>query len=87
MGEVVSDLGNIYQIPGILVPNSSILFYILQYSPQEIVKYVADTNTAVDALKRTGTALEELLVQLKNVQMNIADSDLIRQEFIYFTMF
>jgi hexosaminidase len=80
IGKLVFDLGNIYQVPDILVPNSSILFQILQRSPEEIAQFTTDPMKASQALLRTRDELDEILTRLQKVELVLPDAELVQQE-------
>jgi hypothetical protein len=81
MGKLVFDLGNIYQVPGLLVPNSSILFQILQSTPAKIIASIKNPAEAVEALQNTRKELAELLSLLQSVELDIPDAELVQIEF------
>jgi hypothetical protein len=81
MGKLVFDLGNIYQVPGIQVPNSSILFQILQSTPEEIVQFISHPEDALPALLRSRDVLDEMIKQLQTVELGSPDAELVQKEF------
>jgi len=81
MGKLVFDLGNVYQAPGISVPNSSILFQILQATPEEIAATISNPSEAIEALLHTKDALDEMMGRFKKVKLDIPDAELVQAEF------
>lgn len=77
MGRVAYDLGNIYQAPGVPVGNGSALFWMLQFSLDEVKKYHADPAK----LRQTLDAIDAAMAPLANARMARPDADLIRREF------
>lgn len=78
-GKAAYDLGNVYQAPGIIIPNSSALFWLLRWPLDEIAKY-SETVSPVD-LNNTLDAITQAAQPLKDARMQRPDAALIRQEF------
>jgi hexosaminidase len=76
MGRVAYDLGNVYRAPGMEVPNSSVLFWVLQQRTDER----ADDLTPAD-FERTLQAIDAALAPMDRAQMERPDAALIRREF------
>lgn len=76
MGRVAYDLGNVYRAPGQEVPNSSVLFWILQQRTDE---RMGDFTPA--DFERTLQAIDAALAPLDAAQMQRSDAALIRREF------
>jgi hexosaminidase len=79
LGRVAYDMGNIYLSPGIVPPNSSWLFWILQW-PLDEVRTVMN-GLSVDMLDNIWKAIDSSVAPLKNAHSARSDSDLIHQEF------
>ncbi len=76
MGRVAYDLGNVYRAPGMEVPNSSVLFWVLQQRTDER----ADDLTPAD-FERTLQAIDAALAPMDRAQIERPDAALIRREF------
>ncbi len=89
MGQLVFDLGNIYQKPGVLVPNGSILARVLLTSPKELdnaLKWLSkwsgsNVELHPESFEQTITAINEIMSRLPDVRMARPDAELIRREF------
>lgn len=79
MGRVAYDLGNVYQAPGVLIPNSSLLFWVLNGSWEEIkARLGAETTPDYSGtLEAIGAAMEPM----GRAGMMRADAALILAEF------
>lgn len=78
MGRLAYDLGNTYLEPGVLLHNSSLLFYILQETPETIVTYAGLTE---ENLQKTLAYLGRLTPNLAGAALTHPEADLIRCEF------
>ncbi len=80
MGKLVYDLGNVYQLPGAIPSNSSLLFWLLVL-PQGLPprRQGVGKVTAV-ALEQTGSYLDTVMAPLSRSRMQRADAALIRDE-------
>jgi hypothetical protein len=81
MGKVVYDLGNIYQHPGLLIQNSSVLFFILQSSHDEISQLRENAEQNIDALERTQISIDKIMLPMGEAEMEISHSELVQREF------
>ena len=79
LGQVAFDLGNVYLAPGIVPPNSSWLFYILQWPLDEVRKIMNGLNT--EMLDDIWKAIDRAMLPLEKARSARPDRDLIRQEF------
>ncbi|NPA27162.1 MAG: family 20 glycosylhydrolase [Chloroflexi bacterium] len=77
MGRIVYDLGNAYQVPGVLVHNASILFRILQWPPERIAQIEGLTE---DGLRATLAYIDRAVADLDRARMDRADAELLRRE-------
>jgi hexosaminidase len=78
MGRVAYDLGNVFRLPGLKIPNGSALFWSLQV-PLQAAHYVMPSPEVLQ------TALDEIdaaVALLPNAKMARPDADLIRREFL-----
>ncbi len=80
MGRLAYDLGNVYREPGVLVPNSSVLFWLL-LQPDRLFSESWASRLTVDSLARTEAAIEAAMDNLVAAQMTRPDADLIADEF------
>jgi hexosaminidase len=79
LGRVAYDMGNIYLSPGIVPPNSSWLFWILQWPLDEVRKVMNGLN--VDMLDKIWKAIDQAVLPLEKARCARPDSDLIHHEF------
>jgi hypothetical protein len=77
MGRVAHDLGNVYLEPGLVPPNASVLFWILQQ------QYVDGRDLALEPqdLRHTLDAIDEAVAPLDRARMARPDAALIEREF------
>ena len=80
MGKIAYHLGNAYQQPGVHVFNGSILFRILQWTPEEIAQYKGLTE---EGLRRTVEYIDHVMADLEKADMARQDADLIRREYTW----
>lgn len=88
MGQLVYDLGNVYQIPGVASPNSSILARILLATPDNWSQRVAQLERWAgkkivltrEKLTETAVALQTILRRLPTAHMQCPDAHLITRE-------
>lgn len=94
MGRLAYELGNIYQEPGILLPNSSLLFVayssvlaeIRQYAhkanaPEEIRALLSDDNALRAKLEATLAAVDRIMEPMEVAQIGSHKVDLLKREF------
>ncbi len=77
MGRAAFDLGNVYQAPGVIIGNSSLLFWLLKW-PLDKIAQRSDQKVDFEA---TLKAITEAAGALGDEQMQRADADLIRREY------
>ncbi len=86
MGRLTYDLGNVYQTPGIMVHNSSILFNILQ-TPAANLRMLARPGAEAGALSArlhaTRDQIDGVLANLGQADMGRPDAALIAREFTW----
>ena len=80
MGRLAYDLGNLYLQPGKIVPNSSLLFWILQERPLEIL---ARNGVTEHGLQKSLAYIESVMPNLTRAKINRPDAELIRREFTW----
>ena len=78
MGCVAYDLGNVYQAPGVEVPNGSVLFWAMQYTLADAAGYQVPREN----LEKTLEAIDAAIQPLAQAQMARPDADLIRKEYL-----
>lgn len=79
MGRLAFDLGNVYRAIGIEPHNSSVLFWILRWSLEEIRAYKGGIPAA--ALERTLEAIDAAMTPWAEARLTRPDAGLISQEF------
>jgi hexosaminidase len=86
MGRLAYDLGNVYKLPGISSHNGSILFYLLQLTPQqlqvELGKY-PDLEQVRAGFAGTEERIKAILAELPRAQMQAGDAQLLAEEFAW----
>jgi hypothetical protein len=80
MGRLAYHLGNIYQRPGMLVGNGSILFWILQLPLEKLREFMQPTVTP-ETLAATLLEVEQIAALLREQAMQRPDAALIVREF------
>lgn len=82
MGQLAYDLGNIYQAPGALQHNSSILFTFLQ-SDLPRMKQRIQAIPDLHALQVTLARIDEIMAALPGANMHCSDANLVQSEFAW----
>ncbi|MCB0195026.1 MAG: family 20 glycosylhydrolase [Anaerolineae bacterium] len=77
-GRVAADLGDAYLQPDLLIDNNSILFKLLQETPQEIT---ARTDLRPEKLCETLAYVNQVMADLSQVHSTRPDADLLQREF------
>lgn len=80
MGKLAYDLGNAYLQPGALVPNSSILFWLLA-SPEQTLPHPWAPGLSVQGLEKTLSYIDQVMEPLPQAKMTRPDAELIMDEF------
>ena len=86
MGKLVYDLGNVYQTPGLLFPNSSVLFKALQATPEQIRDYPQQSSAPAafpTRIHETLAQIDAIMAKLPQADMQIEDVELVEQEFTW----
>ena len=78
LGRLAYDLGNTYLQMELPLPNNSILFRILQETPEEIQARKELTEVK---LQQTLAYIKQVTSVLPDTQLNLLDADLLRREF------
>jgi hexosaminidase len=77
MGRLAYDLGNAYQKPGILSPNSSVLFDVYHMTRDDLRGW----SLSAEALHDTLDYIDHVMAALDRAEMAVPDADLIKREF------
>lgn len=77
LGQILIEVGNAYQDFGIILPNSSVLFWLLLDSSQDLERF---DRIPIEAFTNTSEKLQNLLVQLERCKPVRTDSSLIIKE-------
>ncbi len=89
MGKLVYDLGNTYQQPGILIPNSSILFFAytipldtlsISKLPHPCAEWIRKVQRFPNKLRATIDYIGDTVFALDRAQMACSGADLIKEE-------
>jgi len=80
MGRIANDLGNAYKETGVAVENATVLFRILQMSPDQIAEIMGLNE---EALQKTLAYVDRVMAHLLQARMQRPDADLIRREFTW----
>ncbi len=86
MGKPAYDLGNVYQRPGILPHNSSVLFRFLQSTPREMLMYLPRQPGPGEMSARfaeTAERIDAILSPLAQAEMQRPDAALVQREFAW----
>jgi hexosaminidase len=86
VGKIIYDLGNVYQMPGILMHNSSALFNLLQADQATIHQYLQAISDLPHLSRRFQATLEginEIMKSLSLAEMQRTDARLIQSEFAW----
>ena len=83
-GQLAYDLGNVHQTADIQQFNSTILFNVLQATPEIIGNYLKHEDDTVTArLQATASQIDEIMGRMESAEINRPDADLIRHEFTW----
>jgi hypothetical protein len=80
MGRLAYDLGNVYRETGLLTPNNSMLFLILQETPTDITAYQELTEAK---LQDTWEHIDEITSALADARSDQPEIDVIKPEFAW----
>ena len=83
IGRIAYDLGNVYQMSDLLPPNASILFRILQFTPEDLAMHVSDAAQRIDEFKNIQGRIDEIMASISAAKIRRDDASLIEQEFIW----
>jgi hexosaminidase len=93
MGRLAYDLGNVYQVPGILTHNSSFMFNAYQTTLEEMRSdgfgflnkearaILDDDATLEEKLQATLDTIDDVMKPLDEAQLAVPDADLVKREF------
>ncbi|MCP4537837.1 MAG: family 20 glycosylhydrolase [Chloroflexi bacterium] len=76
MGQLVYDLGNVYQVAGPKIHNSSVLFNILQSPLEQLLPQSGKMEKAM-------ATVDSVMARLQEAQMQGEDAELIQREFVW----
>jgi hexosaminidase len=79
MGKIAYDLGNVYRVPGVKIPNGSVLFWALQLRLRSLPDNYAPRP---ESLLETLAAIDSAIAPLNDVNMTRADAGLIKREYL-----
>ena len=79
-GRVAYDLGEVYQVPGLVPHNSSVLFWMLQWSLKELAEGYRDA-VLPEKLYETLTAIDRAIAPLSATQSRRPDAAVLKREF------
>lgn len=90
MGQVMADLGNLYQLDGLAYPNGSLLFFLLQLNNNDLNAFISNLDTQVvtdqffglkeASLRECRDRLNDLRQRLHRTRMEREDATLIIEE-------
>jgi hypothetical protein len=85
MGRLAYDLGDLYRLTGISVHNASVLFRVLQSPPDKLMEWLRSEEVTEPAprLRAVLDAIDGIMGNLGNVDMQRADADLVKREFTW----
>ncbi|MBN2547572.1 MAG: family 20 glycosylhydrolase [Anaerolineales bacterium] len=86
MGRLAYDLGNIYQKPGVIMHNSSVLFNAMQARPETLLAHLQNIGDLDELARRIQTTLEQIdtvMVPLERSYMHRPDAELVKREFAW----
>lgn len=81
MGRLAYDLGNVYQQPGVLLPNSSVLFAAYFHDLAAAPEWRTHQELIRSKLHETLNVIDGVMEALGRSDMAVADADLIKREF------
>ncbi len=81
MGRVAYDLGNVYRISGLSVPNGSTLFWVLQSSLTMEMLFGRGVQPTSASFVTALEAIDDAMDRMHQARMNRPDAVLIREEF------
>jgi hypothetical protein len=83
MGQLAYDLGNVHRTVGVQTFNSTVLFRILQATPEEMIKYAAqasETSNLPETLRATLAQIDKVTADLVNARLQRDDAELLKRE-------
>ncbi len=83
VGKIAYDLGNVYQLSELQPPNASILFRILQSTPEDLAIHVDESDRRIAEFRAILTRIDEIMAPLPQAVMGRADAGLIKNEFTW----
>lgn len=85
MGRLAYDLGDVHRLTGISVHNASVLFRVLHATPAKLVEWLRanEVSDPSQRLRAVLDAIDGIMGNLSNADMQRADAELIRREFTW----
>ena len=87
MGQLAYDLGNAYREAGVTIHNSSLLFWLLQNSPEEMKqleeRLQPDQELNAERLRQTRAYIDRVMAPLAEAEMQDPEAGLIQREFTW----
>lgn len=85
MGRIAADLGDVHRLAGISVHNASVLFRVLQATPEKLVEWLHthELNDPAHRLRAVLDAIDGIMGNLANANMQRPDAELIKREFTW----
>lgn len=83
MGQLVYDLGNVYELTQIPSFNGTAFFYGMIHDLEQMINHAENPTEKVANLQAAVTAVDALIAQLPTTDMQRDDAELIRQEFTW----
>lgn len=81
VGKLAFDLGNIYQLSELQPPNASILFRVLQSTPDELSMHASDAEERRSELQAIRARIDEITAPLPEANIAGLEAELIKTEF------
>jgi len=85
MGRLAYDLGDVYRLMGMSVHNASVLFRVLHATPARLVEWLRTNEVSEPSqrLRAVLDAIDGIMGNLNNADMQRADAELIKREFAW----
>ena len=82
-GSVVMDLGRVHEFVNISTLNSTILFHLLQASPEKIAEYGDDLPERAKELRNVIQRIDDIMPNLDELKIQTSDAILLKSEFAW----
>jgi hexosaminidase len=89
LGQIIIDIGNIYQQPGLLIPNNSILFWGMRIPldragnptiQEKVAAWTSDRQNFTNRLHETIESIDHISSKINNLDSSRPDKELINEE-------